>query len=144
MSYRPQLIAIISIAQQARPKVTGQIAERRAHWTTDSTVVVSTGISNSVSSPIAIPLYHRGTRPRRPLVVGIGLRPPVEDTLPPDVDVADQQDEEEDGDLDEAGPAELPERHRPRIEERDFDVEQQEDHGNQVELHRLPLAGVAD
>src|SRR2546428_13379418 len=47
MSYREQLIAIISIAQQARPKVTGQIDDRRAHCTIFSTVVVSTGMSAS-------------------------------------------------------------------------------------------------
>jgi hypothetical protein len=41
------LIAIISIAQQARPNVTGQMDERLAHCTIFSTVVVSTGISNS-------------------------------------------------------------------------------------------------
>src|SRR5947199_7046624 len=47
MSYRPQLIAIISMAQHARPNVTGQIADRRAHCTIFSTVVVRTGISSS-------------------------------------------------------------------------------------------------
>jgi hypothetical protein len=47
MSYRPQLMAIISIAQQARPNVTGQMAERRAHCTIFSTEVVRTGISIS-------------------------------------------------------------------------------------------------
>src|SRR6185436_15763953 len=47
MSYRDALIAIISIAQQARPKVTGQIDERRAQATILSTVVNSTGISSS-------------------------------------------------------------------------------------------------
>src|SRR6267143_3928971 len=47
MSYREQLMAIISIAQHARPKVTGQIDERRAHCTIFSTVVVRTGISDS-------------------------------------------------------------------------------------------------
>src|SRR6185503_6399047 len=47
MSYRPQLIAIISMAQQARPNVTGQIADRLAHWTIFSTVVVRTGRSLS-------------------------------------------------------------------------------------------------
>ena len=45
MSYRLQLIAIISIAQHAKPKVTGQMADRRAHCTTFVTLVVSTGIS---------------------------------------------------------------------------------------------------
>src|SRR5438445_1176634 len=52
MSYREQLIAIISIAQHASPKVTGQIDDRRAHCTIFSTVVVRTGISYSDSSPI--------------------------------------------------------------------------------------------
>src|ERR1700681_844568 len=55
MSYREQLIAIISMAQHARPKVTGQIDERRAHCTIFSTVVVNTGISDS--SPIGMALY---------------------------------------------------------------------------------------
>src|SRR6478609_2929398 len=56
MSYREQLIAIISIAQHARPNVTGQIDERRAHCTIFSTVVVRTGIS--ASRPIGSPLEH--------------------------------------------------------------------------------------
>src|SRR5205814_6221504 len=47
MSYREQLIAIISIAQHARPNVTGQIDDRRAHCTIFSTVVVNTGMSTS-------------------------------------------------------------------------------------------------
>src|SRR5205085_7724130 len=47
MSYREQLIAIISMAQHARPKVTGQMDERRAHCTIFSTLVVNTGISDS-------------------------------------------------------------------------------------------------
>jgi hypothetical protein len=51
MSYRDALIAIISIAQQANPNVTGQIDDRRAQLTTFSTVVVSTGMS--ASDPIA-------------------------------------------------------------------------------------------
>jgi hypothetical protein len=37
-------MAIISIAQQAKPNVTGQMAERRAHCTIFSTEVVRTGI----------------------------------------------------------------------------------------------------
>src|SRR6187431_2508394 len=47
MSKREVLIAIISMAQHARPKVTGQIDERRAHCTIFVTVVVRTGISIS-------------------------------------------------------------------------------------------------
>src|SRR5213082_3464134 len=56
MSYREQLIAIISIAQHARPNVTGQIDDRRAHCTIFSTVVVSTGIS--LSKPISAISYQ--------------------------------------------------------------------------------------
>src|SRR5947199_9949522 len=56
MSYREQLIAIISIAQHASPNVTGQMDDRRAHCTIFSTVVVSTGMS--ASSPIVTPIEH--------------------------------------------------------------------------------------
>src|SRR5215831_8280626 len=48
MSYRDALIDIISIAQHARPNVTGQMDDRRAHWTILSTVVVRTGMSASL------------------------------------------------------------------------------------------------
>src|SRR3954465_2657863 len=81
-SYRLQLIAIISIAQHARPNVTGQIDERRAPWTIFSTLVVSTGISYSDSSPIALsPLPFALNEPFALLV-----RAPVERALAPDVD----------------------------------------------------------
>jgi len=53
-SYRLAAMAIISIAQHARPNVTGQMAERRAHCTIFSTVVVNTGSSMSDSIPMAI------------------------------------------------------------------------------------------
>src|SRR5467141_365934 len=71
MSYREQLIDIISIAQQARPKVTGQIDDRRAHCTIFSTVVVRTGISDS--KPISF-------ADRRSAIDG---RSPVERALAP-------------------------------------------------------------
>jgi hypothetical protein len=38
-------VAIISIAQHARPNATGQIADRRAHWIMNSAEVVTTGSS---------------------------------------------------------------------------------------------------
>jgi hypothetical protein len=62
MSYRDAAIDIISIAQQARPRVTGQIDDRRAHCTILSTVVVRTGMS--VSGAIECPSARR--RPLRP------------------------------------------------------------------------------
>src|SRR5213596_2318659 len=72
MSYREQLIAIISIAQHARANVTGQMDDRRAHCTIFSTVVVSTGIS--ASSRIVAPIEH---------------------ALAPDVDVAGEEEQDE-------------------------------------------------
>src|SRR5436190_8704386 len=118
MSYREQLMAIISIAQQARPKVTGQIDERRAHWTIFSTVVVRTGIS--VSRPIT-QLSADSYQPS-------ALTSPVQRALSPHVDVTGEQEEHEDDDLHEPRPSEVAQRHRPRIQERDFDVEQEKNH----------------
>src|SRR6266581_2852716 len=63
MSYRPQLIAIISIAQHANPNVTGQMADRRAHWTIFSTDVVRTGISRSAIFVCHLYLLARGDPP---------------------------------------------------------------------------------
>ena len=60
---RPQLMAIISMAQQASPNVTGQMDERRAHWTIFSTDVVNTGISDS--SPIYAPSLPQSSAPLR-------------------------------------------------------------------------------
>src|SRR5687768_203803 len=111
MSYREQLIAIISMAQHARPNVTGQIADRRAQLTTFSTVVVITGISMSASRPMRPPGCLGGAARRPPGGTRHGT--PVEDALAPHVDVAHQQDQEERGDLNEADPAEVAQRHRP-------------------------------
>src|SRR6185295_18288467 len=86
MSYRPQLIAIISIAQHARPNVTGQMADRRAHCTIFSTVVVRIGISISAIRNLGLacrtwrgPAYVPGLRTPEPLP----LAAPVEGALPP-------------------------------------------------------------
>src|SRR4051794_17395058 len=101
------------------------MGDRRAPRTIFVTVVVRTGISIS------------------DMCLSV-LVAPVEDALPPDVHVAGEQDQEEENQLDEARPPQLAQRERPRIEERDLDVEQEEDHRDQVELHRVPFAGVAD
>src|SRR5262245_29597338 len=84
MSYREQLIAIISMAQHASPKVTGQIDERRAHCTIFSTVVVRTGIS------LSRPITHLYRKPRSDSTRS-AARPPVERAFPPDIDVAKEQ-----------------------------------------------------
>jgi hypothetical protein len=121
------------------------MAERRLQVTTFSSVVVSTGISGrSVSSPRGVSLDHGRPGLGRTHVVGVGFRTPVKDALAPHVDEGHREDREEEGDLDEAGPAEITQRHGPRAEERHFDVEQQEDHRNQIELDRLTLPRIPD
>src|SRR5918999_3977651 len=90
MSYREQLMAIISIAQHARPKVTGQMADRRAHCTIFSTVVVRTGISMSDSRPMTLELSTRalGGAAGSGATSGTSARAPAQDALPPHVYVA--------------------------------------------------------
>src|SRR5713226_2075004 len=83
ISYREQLIDIISIAQHASPNVTGQIEDRGAHWTIFSTLVVRTGMSAS--------------RPMR------RLAPPVERAFAPDVDITRQKQRREQHNLCKAG-----------------------------------------
>src|SRR5262249_55920677 len=101
------------MAQQARPNVTGQMADFRAQWTTFSTVVVRTGISSCCSRPIGY-LTRPGSQPRADLVGS-----PIEHALAPDIDVAGRQDRHEGQHLHETGPAKVAERHRPRIEKCD-------------------------
>src|SRR5678815_2480956 len=84
MSYREQLIAIISMAQHASPNVTGQIEDRRAHCTIFSTLVVNTGISDSR------PICGNQQLGMTSWELGI-LTAPVERALAPDVGVAGQQ-----------------------------------------------------
>src|SRR6185503_1313324 len=71
-------------------------------------------------------------------------RAPVEDTLAPHVYETDEQNQKERDDLDEPGPPEVAQRNGPRIQESHLDIEQQEDHRDEVELDRLALASVAD
>jgi hypothetical protein len=72
MSYRDALIDIISMAQQARPKVTGQIDPCRAQFTIFSTVVVRTGISTSKAMRGRL-VRSDPTRPAVPGARGYGL-----------------------------------------------------------------------
>jgi hypothetical protein len=59
------------------------------------------------------------------------------------VGVPDEQDRDEEQHLDQRQESQPVERHRPRVKKDDFDVEQDEQHGDQVELDREALAGVA-
>ena len=114
--------------------MTGQMDERRAHCTIFSTRRGQDGDFDS--RPIStLDARRSGIRLSLPQ-----SRAPLRHTY----DVAGEQQRHEEDDLHEARPAEIAQRHRPRIQERDFDVEEQEDHRDEVELDRLPLARVAD
>src|SRR5688572_30259602 len=79
ISKRDAPVAIISIAQQARPKVMGQSADFRAQLKTKSTVVVMMFFSNRSS-------IHAG--------IDILLLRPVERAFLDDPNVSDDQDAE--------------------------------------------------
>src|SRR5206468_1485952 len=57
-------------------------------------------------------------------------------SLPPDVDVREREDRDEEEKLDEAVPRELVEDHGERIQEDDLDVEEDEQHRREVEADR--------
>src|SRR5206468_6056328 len=61
---------------------------------------------------------------------------PLERPLPPDVDVGDREDHQEEEELHEAEPGELVEDHRERVEEDNLDVEDDEEHRREVEADR--------
>src|SRR4029453_15129357 len=86
-SCRASMTAIISIAQHARPNCIGQIEERRAQLMTESTVVVRTFSSNRLS-----------TRP----MCSFRASGPVQGVPLPAVEVAHDEDQQEDDHFDEA------------------------------------------
>src|SRR5919107_2587930 len=100
-SYRPAPVAIISIAQQASPKVAGHSDDLRVQLTSFSTVVSRTPLGSFSSSPIA------------------GLSVPVQATAPPHVHVGDEHGADEDKHLDQPEDAERVVGDGPRVEEDD-------------------------
>src|SRR5256885_3592605 len=58
MSKRDAPVAIISIAQQASPKVIGQSADLRAQLKTKSTVVVMMPLEDSITSSLSLAIKH--------------------------------------------------------------------------------------
>src|SRR5438067_11177884 len=68
---------------------------------------------------------------------------PVQRAFFPDVDQADDERGGEHQHLDVAEPAERAKVDRPGVEEDRLDVEDDEEQGDHVELHREALAGVA-
>src|SRR4029079_18681433 len=105
------------MAQQASPKVTGQMDDRRAQLTILSTVVSRTGTSFSFSA-MALnqqssinnqlrqsPIANHQIRIQQSAISNSALVSPIEDALPPDIDVPGQHDQEKQQHLDEPGPA---------------------------------------
>ena len=142
MSMRELTAAIISIAQQARPNVAGMNALPRAQLAALSSVVVSRRSSTCLSSsaPSSSPLEHRagaaagasGTRRcRRCRAAGgyLHSRAP----LSPHVDEGHEQQHDEDDDLHQGERPERLQLDRHREQEDRLDVEQDEQHRDEVE-----------
>src|SRR6266511_6444321 len=121
-SYRPAPVAIISIAQQASPKVAGHSEPLRAQLASFSTVLTRMP-PGSFSRPL-------------PLLMSI----PLQSATLPVVHVRDHQQAEEYSHLGQPEDTELPEDDRPGIQEDHLDVEDHEQHRGQVELDRVALA----
>src|SRR3954454_2613859 len=148
-STREATMDIISIAQQARPNVAGNMAFPRAQDTALSSVVVMTRCSTYSSRSLpsrsprsmsrarscwtrksafsASPCFSRLTI-SMPTVLA-----PFERAPPPDVHEGDDEEGDEDDGLDQRERPEVAQLHRDRIEEDDLDVEQDEQHRDQVE-----------
>src|SRR5690606_15818007 len=163
MSYFAAPVAIISIAQQARPNVSGHTELARVALMTSSTRFMNTmffvsGSGLRFSSVIdRSPSRRRFDAPSRERwllrLAGLSSLPPrrahrlrlarnrlhpVEIPLAPTVDESDEEDREEDQHLREHEEAEARlaqrlEDERPRIEESDLDVEDEKDERERVE-----------
>src|SRR5699024_7244441 len=127
MSNRGVPAAIISIAQQARPIVTGHIEDERTQ-PTRSSILPSTKPEGSFSSS---PMF----------VVPFSV--PVQSAAPPFVDEGHGDEEQERHHGDESEDGQFGERHSPRVEEDDLDVEQDERHRDEVVLDRESPGGGA-
>jgi hypothetical protein len=66
MSKRDAPVAIISIAQQARPKVIGQSADFRAQLNTKSTLVVMIPLDDSTTSSLSFAIVFFPANPQFP------------------------------------------------------------------------------
>src|SRR5664279_934911 len=106
---------IISMAQQARPKVAGHSEDLRVQLTSFSTLASSTPSGNFSSRPISVP---------------------VQPAAAPHIGVRDEHSDDEDDDLDQPEQAERPIGHGVRVKEDDLDVEDDEQHRRQEVLDR--------
>src|SRR5581483_9299054 len=137
------------MAQQARPNVTGHIDCLRAQLTARSSVVRSTPRLTSCStSELARPSCspgRRSTGTKDPLLPPFIPEPPrrfvpVQAAPTPDVDVGHEDEADEHDHLHEPEQTESAEPHRPWEQEDRLDVEDDEQHGQHVELHGEALA----
>src|SRR3712207_4500954 len=112
------------MAQQARPKVAGHSDDLRVQLTSFSTLVSSTPLGSFSSSPMSAPLSV-----------------PVEPAAAPHVRVGDEHGGDEHDHLDQPEDAQRLVVHGPRVEEDDLDVEDDEEHRDEVVLHRETPAG---
>src|SRR5215216_5389728 len=140
--------AIISIAQQASPKVTGQSDDLRAQLNA-SVSLASPTLPWTAACSSGIRPHSSGMRPsgagnpRRRLTdmteafLGRGgvlaALPPPQHALLQRVDQADDQDRDEDEHLDQREQTELAVGERPWVEEHRLDVEDHEDERVDVE-----------
>src|SRR6516164_494411 len=106
ISKREAPVAIISIAQQARPNVIGQSADLRAQLKTKSTDVVMMFFSKRSSIQAGISALHQ--------IYELG---PVQGALLNNPDISDDQDAKKNHHLDEAKHRELLVEDRPREQE---------------------------
>src|SRR5438477_8317178 len=141
-SKRLAAVAMNSMAQQAVPNGIGHSELARAQLTNSS---------NFVTSQFGLPLISFETRFTTPRLssTSLGLIP-LQGTSFPDVEVAHAQDEQEDQHLDQQEPhAQRPARpaevdRAPGDQEHRLDVEHDEQHRHEVELHGEALVGGAE
>src|SRR5262245_60319650 len=107
------------MAQQANPNVAPHVEDLRAQLMTRSTEVSRIPAGSFSSSPMSVP---------------------VQSAAAPHVGVRDEHGANEQNHLDESEQPQVHERDRPRVQEDDLDVEDDEQHGGQVELDREPAA----
>src|SRR5664279_6581573 len=139
-------MCIISTAQQASPNVIHISEPVRAQVIRSSTAVMTKPLSasslltptkNSSSAPTGMPV--RGSR--IPCGAGetsvIGSSIPFETALLPFINEADGEDAKENHHRPKSDETDLAERHRPREQERHFEIENDEKDGDQVEALSL-------
>src|SRR6516164_7936736 len=139
-SYRPANVAIISIAQQARPKVSGQRLEvcaqwnRVSAWSSASPPPGKRTTSSAMSSSQREPAGLEGC-PRTGSVPSAikGSARPRQVPLPPGVHPPDEEDRDEDDHPPEGGSTGPAQGLHPGEEKRGLGVEEDEHEGDEVE-----------